>query len=153
MPREHIGRRASWRTAAELLAGAERYAAERQGKDPEFTSYPGTWLRARRWQDEPDAPPVSAPKPELSPEFLERLRRAAGYYPPPVPSPEQVAKEEAEKQERLESARAFRARIEADAQAIEAGRRDFADWCERRRAAGLSDSYRQYLTEDEGRAR
>jgi len=43
-------------TPAELLQGAMRYAAERQGKDQNFTAYPASWLNAGRWTDEASAP-------------------------------------------------------------------------------------------------
>jgi len=39
-----------------LLAGVLQYAAQRQGKNPEYTPYPATWLNSRRWTDEPPAP-------------------------------------------------------------------------------------------------
>ncbi|MEI9982631.1 MAG: hypothetical protein WDN69_05115 [Aliidongia sp.] len=141
-------------TAAELLAGAERYAEERKGKDPAFTSYPGSWLRARRWLDEPDQAPDPVPvrRRELSDEAMERLRRSVGDYSPPPPTKVQQAKMEAERQERLDRDRAWRARMKSDEEVIEAGRRDFAAWCEERRAAGLPDSYRQYLAENGDRA-
>jgi hypothetical protein len=35
-----------------LIAGAQRYAAERAGQDPKFTKHPATWLNAGCWQDE-----------------------------------------------------------------------------------------------------
>jgi hypothetical protein len=40
-------------TAAELLAGAERYAQERNGQDPKFTKHAKTWLKGECWLDEP----------------------------------------------------------------------------------------------------
>lgn len=40
-------------TAAELEAGAMRYAAERSGQDPKFTKHPSTWLNGACWADEP----------------------------------------------------------------------------------------------------
>jgi hypothetical protein len=36
-----------------LLAGARRYAAEREGQDPQFTKHPATWLNGACWLDEP----------------------------------------------------------------------------------------------------
>ncbi len=33
------------------LAGAARYAREREGKDPQFTKHPATWLRKGCWAD------------------------------------------------------------------------------------------------------
>lgn len=40
-------------TAAELIAGAERYAEERRGQDPQYTKHPATWLHGGCWADEP----------------------------------------------------------------------------------------------------
>jgi hypothetical protein len=40
-------------TEAELLAGAMRYAAQRDGEDPQFTKHPATWLNGKCWMDEP----------------------------------------------------------------------------------------------------
>lgn len=45
--------------AADILAGAMRYAAERQGQDPKFTKMAATWLNAEAWANgatKPDAP-------------------------------------------------------------------------------------------------
>jgi hypothetical protein len=39
-------------TEAELLAGAMRYAAQRDGDDPQFTKHPATWLNGKCWMDE-----------------------------------------------------------------------------------------------------
>jgi hypothetical protein len=38
---------------AALIAGAQRYAAERAGQDPKYTKHPATWLNAGCWADEP----------------------------------------------------------------------------------------------------
>jgi hypothetical protein len=38
---------------AELVAAASRYAAEVQGREPDKILHPATWLRAHRWNDEP----------------------------------------------------------------------------------------------------
>lgn len=40
-------------TAAELLAGAQRYAQERADQEHKFTKYPATWLNGECWGDEP----------------------------------------------------------------------------------------------------
>lgn len=40
-------------TAANLLAGAQRYATERNGQDPAYTKHPATWLNGECWKDEP----------------------------------------------------------------------------------------------------
>jgi hypothetical protein len=53
--------RTAWRAAIRkaepeaIVAGARRYAAERAGKDPQYTAGPATWLRGERWADEPEA--------------------------------------------------------------------------------------------------
>lgn len=39
-------------SVAEVLAGVDRYAAERQGQDPKFTKHPSTWLNGGCWADE-----------------------------------------------------------------------------------------------------
>jgi hypothetical protein len=39
-------------TVDELLAGAMRYAAEREGQDPRYTKHPATWLNGGCWADE-----------------------------------------------------------------------------------------------------
>jgi hypothetical protein len=41
-----------------LIAGAQRYAAERQGQDQKFTKHPATWLNAGCWEDEAPGAPV-----------------------------------------------------------------------------------------------
>lgn len=43
-------------TVDELVNGAMRYAAEREGEDPKFTKQPATWLNAEAWLNA--APPV-----------------------------------------------------------------------------------------------
>jgi hypothetical protein len=35
-----------------LIAGAQRYAAERAGQEPRYTKHPATWLNAGCWEDE-----------------------------------------------------------------------------------------------------
>jgi biotin operon repressor len=44
----------------DILAGAMRYAAERQSQDPRFTKHASTWLRGGCWADEPDGPAPAA---------------------------------------------------------------------------------------------
>lgn len=41
-------------TPEQLLAAAERYAAERKGENPRFTKHPTSWLNADAYLDEPD---------------------------------------------------------------------------------------------------
>jgi len=43
-------------SVADLMAGALRYAAEREGQEPQFTKHPSTWLSGACWADEPQAP-------------------------------------------------------------------------------------------------
>lgn len=43
-------------TPEQLLAAAERYAAEREGQDPKYTKHPTTWLNADAYLDVPDVP-------------------------------------------------------------------------------------------------
>jgi hypothetical protein len=45
-------------TGATLLAGAQRYAVERQGQPPRYTKHPATWLNAGCWEDELSGAPV-----------------------------------------------------------------------------------------------
>jgi hypothetical protein len=40
-------------SAEDLLEGARRYAAEREGEDPKFTKHPANWLNGGCWADEP----------------------------------------------------------------------------------------------------
>ncbi|WP_426979233.1 hypothetical protein ACQCSU_08115 [Pseudarthrobacter sp. O4] len=40
----------------ELNEGAERYAAERKGKEAQYTKAPATWLNQKCWEDEPEPP-------------------------------------------------------------------------------------------------
>jgi hypothetical protein len=40
-------------TPAQLLAGAQRYAAERRGQDQQYTKYAASWLNAGGWMDDP----------------------------------------------------------------------------------------------------
>lgn len=39
-----------------IIEGAKHYANERSGQDPTFTAYPGSWLNAEGWTNEPDSP-------------------------------------------------------------------------------------------------
>jgi hypothetical protein len=41
---------------AEILAGAMRYAAERDGQDSKYTKHPATWLTSGCWADEASPP-------------------------------------------------------------------------------------------------
>jgi hypothetical protein len=46
--------------AAEITAGAARFATERAGQDPKYTPHPASWLNAERWGDEPEQPRLRA---------------------------------------------------------------------------------------------
>jgi len=41
-----------------LIAGAQRYAVERQDQDPKYTKHPATWLNGGCWEDEAPGAPV-----------------------------------------------------------------------------------------------
>lgn len=62
--------------AADITAGAARFAAERQGQDPKFTPHPASWLNGERWTDEPEQP---------------RLRAVSNGYQPWTNPPDQSA--------------------------------------------------------------
>jgi hypothetical protein len=42
-----------------IIAGAARYAAEREGEPERYTAYPKSWLRDERWLDEQPARPMN----------------------------------------------------------------------------------------------
>jgi DNA-binding transcriptional MerR regulator len=51
-------------TVSDLVNGALRYAAERQGDDPKYTKQPATWLNAEAWLNAaPPAPPAGSRMP------------------------------------------------------------------------------------------
>lgn len=62
-----------------LLAGVQRYAADRQGEDPQFTMQMSRWLHGQHWTDEPAQRPRSRagpPKPmSLGEMFREDARQ------------------------------------------------------------------------------
>jgi hypothetical protein len=39
----------------DIIAGAKRYASQRQGQEARYTKNPATWLNAGAWLDEPQA--------------------------------------------------------------------------------------------------
>lgn len=43
-----------------ILAGAQRYARERQGQDQQYTAHPATWLNGERWTDQPALTPAAS---------------------------------------------------------------------------------------------
>ncbi len=53
--------RSGMATSDELLAGAMRYAAEKQHEEPKYIKHPASWLNAKCWLDEPDRKPPSHP--------------------------------------------------------------------------------------------
>lgn len=44
-------------SANDIVSGAQAYAGDRAGKDPDKTAHAATWLNAKRWTDEVTAPP------------------------------------------------------------------------------------------------
>lgn len=56
-------------TVADLVNGAMRYAAERQGEDLKYTKQPATWLNAEAWLNAaPPAAPVASRMPAGQPQ-------------------------------------------------------------------------------------
>lgn len=62
---KHVGRRAAetaWRKVIRgadpelVIAGARRYATERQSENPQYTKHPATWLNQGCWTDDPQVP-------------------------------------------------------------------------------------------------
>jgi hypothetical protein len=48
-----------------MVDGAQRYARERAGEDPQFTKYPATWINKGCYDDEPDPQPEPGGRPSL----------------------------------------------------------------------------------------
>ena len=67
--------RAREATEAELLAGAMRYAAQRDGEDPLFTKHPATWLNGKCWTDEP---PPNSSRPRT---YLDSIAAGFALFP------------------------------------------------------------------------
>lgn len=64
-----------------ILAGAERYAAERAGQDNQYTKHATTWFHGQHWQDEAE-PPKPPPRPSRSPpETVGSLSRKQLFTP------------------------------------------------------------------------
>jgi hypothetical protein len=61
-------------TEAELLAGAMRYAAAQDGKDPTYIKHPATWLNGKCWLDEP-GPAAARPR-----SYLESIRAGVAVH-------------------------------------------------------------------------
>ena len=62
-------------SAPELLAGAMRYAAEKQGVDQQFIKTPRNWLVAESWKNPPRAPHTGAANHDP------QLAHVAGFLP------------------------------------------------------------------------
>ncbi|MFJ5861507.1 hypothetical protein ACIQCM_08785 [Pseudarthrobacter sp. NPDC092439] len=69
-------------TAEDLLAGAQRYAAERKGQDPQYTKMPATWLNQGCWEDEYE--PQAAGNPWSAEYHQEAWERLKAQYAAPV---------------------------------------------------------------------
>jgi hypothetical protein len=41
---------------ADIIAGANHYAEQRRGQEPQYTAHPATWLNGERWTDQPPPP-------------------------------------------------------------------------------------------------
>ena len=61
-------------TEAELLAGAMRYAAAQDGKDPTYIKHPATCLNGKCWLDEP-APATARPR-----RYLDSIRAGLAVH-------------------------------------------------------------------------
>jgi hypothetical protein len=62
-----------------IIEGAKRYAAERDGQDEKYTAYPAKWLSEERWNDQPqtggavidqDGNPIPQPRQQREPTSL-----------------------------------------------------------------------------------
>jgi len=51
---------------AEIIAGAKLYAADRAGKDAQFTAHATTWLHGKRWEDALAAPVEPKPRAKFA---------------------------------------------------------------------------------------
>ncbi len=63
----------------DIIAGAMRYAAERDGQEPQFTKHPSTWLNAGCWEDEPAPQLTGSQQPNRrmsAAEFVQRREAA-----------------------------------------------------------------------------
>ena len=62
-----------------IIAAVRKYAAERHGKDQQFTCHAATWLNQDRWQD---YRPQDMPDPRAAEQSLEWTRNwiSAGHY-------------------------------------------------------------------------
>lgn len=73
-----------------ILTGVRRYAADRQGENPEYTKHASTWLNGQRWLDEPvpkrhDPPPKqSAPANPRQQMWIDEFNKHSGQSHEPV---------------------------------------------------------------------
>lgn len=76
-------------SAAEIVAGAQRFAAWVEGAPKRFIPYPATWLNAQRWLDEeaPD-PKVELPPEPSRTELKDGMRRRFPDGEPSVDDPQ-----------------------------------------------------------------
>lgn len=73
-------------SAADILAGVIRYAAEQRGKDATYIKHPDAWLNSRRWEDDP------APRPNVNSfEDTQWVPVTLGAGPTPDTRPETLA--------------------------------------------------------------
>jgi hypothetical protein len=69
--------------AEQIIEGAKRYAAERNGQDERYTAYPARWLCEERWNDQPQAGavidqngnPIPQPRQQREPTLAELAMR------------------------------------------------------------------------------
>src|SRR5262249_59956977 len=66
-------------TVETLIAGAQRYAVERNGQDPKYTKHPATWINAGCWED--DAPGVPV---------IDQSGNVLAFEQPQAPRPQQT---------------------------------------------------------------
>jgi len=59
--------------ASVIIEAAKRYAAEREGEDPEFTMHASTWLNRRMFEDEAPAVTATRAAPETPDEWRQVL--------------------------------------------------------------------------------
>lgn len=59
-----------------ILAGAERYAAERTGQDVQYTKHATTWFHGQHWADEPEPVRQSQPRSTSPPATASEPRNA-----------------------------------------------------------------------------
>ena len=69
---------------SEIIEGMARYAQSVDGRDPQFTKHPATWLRSEGWDDElPESPTYGDPKDAAA---IRRWKEIAGEPTKKAPS-------------------------------------------------------------------